>query len=232
MDIHDRCAGYVRNLFDARSEAEWCAVGARWLGEVVSKVAPVRQVSLRVQRGQVMTYGRADESTAAARFPSKAPETRGREELAGDLASPPWSSRRLSGSQSLVRGSGEACLDWIIELVQGTSTEAEFRLVQTLIESTHSVLIATYEARVLVRQRVMEAWQSALGRTSRASLPLLLEGKTEQEIARELHKSHHTIHDCVKEIYRCIGVRSRMELHRVWTEAAIESADSPHVQDR
>lgn len=43
-------------------------------------------------------------------------------------------------------------------------------------------------------------------------LPYLLEGMAEEEIARKLFRSRHTVHDHIKRIYHALGVRSRLEL--------------------
>jgi hypothetical protein len=43
-------------------------------------------------------------------------------------------------------------------------------------------------------------------------LRLLLEGKKEKDIARQLGKSEHTIHAHVKRVYRHFGVNSRSQL--------------------
>lgn len=52
--------------------------------------------------------------------------------------------------------------------------------------------------------------------TQRAILELLVEGLTEREIGRKVHRSPHTIHDHIKGIYAALGVSSRLELVRLW----------------
>lgn len=47
-------------------------------------------------------------------------------------------------------------------------------------------------------------------------LVCLLHGKSEKEIARELHLSVHTVHSNVKSLYRTFQVTSRAELMSLW----------------
>lgn len=58
----------------------------------------------------------------------------------------------------------------------------------------------------------------------RAIVPYLLEGKTEEQIARILFRSRHTIHDHARAVYEALGVRNKLELlvlfHRVRAEVA------------
>lgn len=47
-------------------------------------------------------------------------------------------------------------------------------------------------------------------------LVCLLHGKSEKEIARELHLSIHTVHSNVKSLYRTFQVTTRAELMSLW----------------
>lgn len=58
----------------------------------------------------------------------------------------------------------------------------------------------------------------------RTVLRLLLEGMTEKEIARHLHRSPHTVHEYVKAIYRALRVTSRSELIRRFTTGEVAAA--------
>jgi len=47
-------------------------------------------------------------------------------------------------------------------------------------------------------------------------VPLLVEGKSEREIAETIGRSRHTVHDHTKRIYRAFGVHTRVELAARW----------------
>jgi DNA-binding CsgD family transcriptional regulator len=51
-----------------------------------------------------------------------------------------------------------------------------------------------------------------LSPTQRKVLPYLLKGCTEEEIAVDLNRSKHTVHDHAKRIYDALGVKSRIDL--------------------
>lgn len=52
--------------------------------------------------------------------------------------------------------------------------------------------------------------------TERTVLHLLLTGLTEKQIAAELGRSYHTVHECVTAIFRKFGVRNRAALMTLW----------------
>lgn len=57
---------------------------------------------------------------------------------------------------------------------------------------------------------------SSLSTLQRFIAPLLIEGRSESEVAEQLGRSRHTVHDHVKRIYRAWGVRSRMQMRDLW----------------
>lgn len=65
--------------------------------------------------------------------------------------------------------------------------------------------------------------------SQRRLLPLLAVGHSEARIADEIHRSKHTVHDHVKQIYRALGVRSRVEL--VHKFGSVIRADAPVARD-
>lgn len=70
-----------------------------------------------------------------------------------------------------------------------------------------------------------------LSRTEEAVLRELLDGKpTEKEVAQRLHRSHHTIHVHVKNIYRKLGVSSRKELRKTYANFLPSGESKPHTQ--
>lgn len=63
-----------------------------------------------------------------------------------------------------------------------------------------------------VRSRAGAAAMARLTEAQTEVLEQLLRGREEARIARDLHRSRHTIHTHVKAIYRHFGVHSRLEL--------------------
>ncbi|MEM1423346.1 MAG: LuxR C-terminal-related transcriptional regulator [Planctomycetota bacterium] len=57
-----------------------------------------------------------------------------------------------------------------------------------------------------------------LQRTHTATALLLVEGKTEREIAERLGRSQNTIHDHIKRIYSAWGVRTRVAVRDAWCD--------------
>lgn len=74
-----------------------------------------------------------------------------------------------------------------------------------------------YDHRYLRLGRLRASLTQRISPAGHAVLPLLAEGLSESEIGKRIHRSTHTVHDHVKQIYRAFGVSSRLELHEVWT---------------
>jgi DNA-binding CsgD family transcriptional regulator len=64
------------------------------------------------------------------------------------------------------------------------------------------------------------AGQTPLAPRQRQTLELLLEGKSEKEIANQFAISRHTVHVYVKLLYKRFGVSSRAELLARWVQRA------------
>ncbi len=64
------------------------------------------------------------------------------------------------------------------------------------------------------------AGQTPLAPRQRQTLELLLDGKSEKEIALRLAISRHTVHVYVKLLYKRFGVSSRAELLARWVQRA------------
>ncbi len=73
-----------------------------------------------------------------------------------------------------------------------------------------------YDHRFLRLERLHAELTSRISPAGHAVLPLLAQGLSESEIGKRIHRSTHTVHDHVKQIYRALGVSSRLELHEVW----------------
>lgn len=73
-----------------------------------------------------------------------------------------------------------------------------------------------YEHRFLWLERLHASMIECISPAGRVVLPLLAEGLSEAEIGKRIHRSTHTVHDHVKQIYRTFGVSSRLELRDLW----------------
>lgn len=85
-----------------------------------------------------------------------------------------------------------------------------------LMGSLTDAMARAYEHRFLRLERVRA---ELLGRISAAAhpvLPLLAEGYSEAEIGKRVYRSVHTVHDHVKQIYKALGIASRIELRDLW----------------
>jgi DNA-binding CsgD family transcriptional regulator len=74
----------------------------------------------------------------------------------------------------------------------------------------------SYERCVLEPQRRRTALLDRLSGPQAEVAHLLIQGLTEAQIGKALHRSRHTIHDHVKAVYSALGVGSRTGLLRVW----------------
>lgn len=65
-------------------------------------------------------------------------------------------------------------------------------------------------------ERARERLLSGLSETQRRIVPLLIQEKSEREIAEALNRSKHTVHEHVKAIYQSWGVHSRHQAREKW----------------
>jgi len=87
------------------------------------------------------------------------------------------------------------------------------------LEVMAPALAHAFVAQVQIPARRRESLLLRISPSQRQILPLLVEGKSEREIATVLHRSPHTVHDHVKSIYSTLGITSRYELLALWTQA-------------
>lgn len=106
---------------------------------------------------------------------------------------------------------------WLLIQVGGRDGgwKATDQVVEALSAVSHGAASAFVERFVRI-ERVRRDLMSKVGPASRQMLPLLAEGLSETQIARVVHRSAHTIHDHVKQIYRSLNVASRLELRALW----------------
>lgn len=83
-------------------------------------------------------------------------------------------------------------------------------------------LMASYERCVVGAERREAALMDRLTPPQQGVAKLLLEGMTEAEAGKSLHRSKHTVHDHVKSIYAAFNVQSRVELVLKWMELMTE----------
>lgn len=83
-------------------------------------------------------------------------------------------------------------------------------------------LMSSYERCVVGAERRESALMDRLTPPQQSVAKLLLEGMTEAEAGKSLHRSKHTVHDHVKSIYAAFNVQSRVELVLKWMELMTE----------
>jgi DNA-binding CsgD family transcriptional regulator len=106
---------------------------------------------------------------------------------------------------------------WLVVEVQGLDAgwSADTDVLRVLGALSQGISRA-YEHRFLRLERLRASLTERISPAGHAVLPLLAEGLSEAEIGRRIHRSTHTVHDHVKQIYRVLGVTSRLELRDVW----------------
>ncbi|MEC9374582.1 MAG: helix-turn-helix transcriptional regulator [Planctomycetota bacterium] len=67
-------------------------------------------------------------------------------------------------------------------------------------------------ALALMRSQLLEL----ISPSQRAIAPLLAEGMSETAVGQRLERSHHTVHDHRKAIYKAWGVKTRFDLRDLW----------------
>lgn len=94
------------------------------------------------------------------------------------------------------------------------------------LENVARAVAQAYRERFITPREHQATLLARLTTTQRRIAPLLIEGKSESAVARELGRSAHTIHDHTKTIYHAWGVKSRMQMRDVWFGRAV--AGRPH----
>lgn len=106
---------------------------------------------------------------------------------------------------------------WLVIEVQGL--DAGWHATPGLIRVLRAVgpgVAAAYRERFIHLEAIREAITLKVTAACRPVLPLLAEGFTEAEIAKKIHRSIHTVHDHVKQVYRALRISSRLELRDLW----------------
>lgn len=86
----------------------------------------------------------------------------------------------------------------------------------TLVGALAPVFQRAYHARFIALRQHRRATLARLTRAQAIVLPHLVEGLSESEVAREIGRSAHTVHDHTKTIYQTLGVNSRLQLRDLW----------------
>lgn len=112
---------------------------------------------------------------------------------------------------------------WLAAILQGQGVLAELAMnaghastPATALRAIIPALHRSYERSVLKPQRMRDALLSRLTGPQSEVARLLVQGLTEAEIGKAVHRSKHTIHDHVKSVYAALNVSSRTELLRAW----------------
>ena len=85
-------------------------------------------------------------------------------------------------------------------------------MLEALAAPVHAALSRFHLAPLRYRRSLL----SQLSPTQRRIAPLLARGLTEKQIAEELGRSPHTVHEHAKSIYSTWGVRTRFDLRDKW----------------
>lgn len=82
-------------------------------------------------------------------------------------------------------------------------------------------LVQAYVTQVMQPRARRQSLLERVSPVQRLIVSMLVEGKTERDIAKVLSRSPHTIHDHVKTIYAVLGISSRFELIDKWSGGAV-----------
>lgn len=106
---------------------------------------------------------------------------------------------------------------WIIVEVQSDSPSRRVDdAALQLLGVVTGAIASAYDHRFLRLERARAALTARVSAAARPVLPLLAEGLSETEIGKRVYRSVHTVHDHVKQIYRSLGISSRIELRDLW----------------
>ncbi len=75
---------------------------------------------------------------------------------------------------------------------------------------------AIYNARFARLDAFRRSLVEKLPPAVRPSAPLLARGDPESDVARAIHRSVHTVHDHLKQLYRELNVHNRIQLRNLW----------------
>lgn len=106
---------------------------------------------------------------------------------------------------------------WIIVEAHGRDAgwKADPETVRALGIASRAVARA-YGQRFIRLEELRESLTRRISPAGRPVLPLLALGLSEPDIGSQIHRSTHTVHDHVKQIYRAFGVCNRFELRDIW----------------
>lgn len=105
---------------------------------------------------------------------------------------------------------------------------AEDELLTTMF---HAVATAAADQVVSPRSARRRLLARLTGAQERV-LGLMIEGLTNQEMARRLDRSPHTVHDHVMGVFRALGVNSRRAVNELWYDRTPLAAIDGTVQSR
>ncbi len=131
---------------------------------------------------------------------------------------------RLTSTLNAPRDPGRLIIQ--LDRIDGQTWEEELLREFLVVVGPH--FSQAYTSLVAVPQARRQMLLQRVSPVQRQILPLLIEGKTEREIALSMHRSPHTIHDHVKTIYAELGISSRYELLDLWSGRHAVDAHAAH----
>ncbi|MBA4028125.1 MAG: hypothetical protein C0475_03115 [Planctomyces sp.] len=115
----------------------------------------------------------------------------------------------------------------IVQADMGACSRDDAERVEAFIARSRGLIEGAFLRCVAGPEQRRNWLRQRVSVTQRAILELLVEGLTERQIGRKVHRSPHTIHDHIKGIYAALGVSSRLELVRLWDGTWAPSAPGP-----
>lgn len=224
-----RCGGswiFRVAVCQATSDGEWSVLG-------VGSSKESQPIGLTLEGRERSSQERLDDSAGMGFVPLNLvePKHRGvwvRSEVYPDSVwegHPVRAARRAMGVDDFCRASvvvpsGSDGAQTRVVLQASAPVGAEFPAgADKFLEVMAPALAHAFVAQVQIPARRRENLLLRISPSQRQILPLLVEGKSEREIATILHRSPHTVHDHVKSIYATLGITSRYELLALWTQA-------------
>jgi DNA-binding CsgD family transcriptional regulator len=196
-----------------------------WLGELSSRVVSMWGGGVMSASACVLAPapgGRA-EVEAAGRADGDGP---GGTRPASEWASSIWPLIESGGDSGEAGEPGSAPIAWARVSAWGAWRALAVRLdasggpaptgASTVLRASAPALARAYAQRFIAPAERRAELLARLSPAQRRVAELLVEGNSERDIAQELGRSIHTIHDHAKAIYRAWGVKSRRELWERW----------------
>lgn len=137
------------------------------------------------------------------------------ERASSAAGSTPAMRRVVQASRQIDIGQGDVAVSVRIHWYEPSDSVAAFHEAVDVLEP--AIRLSYERAFINPELRARELLQG-MAMTQRQVARALLTSHSEQEIADFLHRSKHTVHDYIRDIYAHFGVRSRMGFVVKWNE--------------